>query len=1076
MDLRYSASYNYINPNFVIHNIPEAEETKYSAVFCVAQNILNRSACIKPSKMLQAKYGRSSRELPSYTIDVSAHKWEESIKGGADSNPALLFYKEILKRELGGVEALFSSFVPECPMDTIIYDKKTKKGECVDFYSPLLKLVVEIDGSQHSEQEQSILDSERDEKLRSAGVFVARVQTKYLNSSFDLQNKVRTAISKSTREIEQFIKYEDLSKEEIAYLTTMRFQLLVLELLKSNLINPDDKEWNLFVVNRENIDKEVFELALADLEELVQHIAILQGDSVKFPKTIINFIDEDMFEFVKGIKIDFSINKRYDEEVKSGDIYVRNDYFLYSKDAECKKSDFCRYKNYFTVANADIKYDIDITDNKHHTALLFLLERIFGFTSFNPNQEEIIQHCLNSQAVIGLLPTSAGKSLCYQMSALLLPGSTLVVAPLNALMEDQYNNLVDYGISNIVYYNSTNKDKFETIRNNRSLITIVSPERFFSLSFTTYLSSEARNYQLIAIDEVHCLSEWGHDFRTSYLCLFHSINEYFRKDCRLIGLTATASPNVADDIVAEFNSFRKNTLLISAYSLERKELTLCPLTFENNKGKFDWLVDYVKGNVNLADKTVVFTKFVGEPKEKYPSSCTYLSSEIARLMNLRDSKLVNYYASASNSFGEDNSEKMQDFKSGKTRLLFSTKAFGMGVNIPDIRTTIHYGLPSSIESLYQEFGRAGRDKQPSKCYILLNKETSDNLSVLNSKSIIELKNRMSKMNELNGNLYFLTSSNSDVKPETNTILSLYKFIKDCKSADISLEELSKAISDTDKNARNVVDKSLYRLFLLGLINMWGMVFSTNIDNPTYTNLKVNEISIEKAIENLEGYIGRYNLDAIDKYKYEGEKDIQSVIYELVKWSFEHFTQNQIDSLRNLYEYCSKYKTSAELMKAIVQFLTADPGLRGVLDDNTPENWFDYLKSTNPEERIHKINRMMESYGTSIVLDFLFGITKFQLDDFDNQEGERRVRNSLEAFKKQPGAYKRKIVLNMVKLIEDKTKLPKLIKIVLEYMPEYLNDIYLVTQDEYCEFKLMEGFNEKLERIRREFNVRHRKDG
>ena len=227
---------------------------------------------------------------------------------------------------------------------------------------------------------------------------------------------------------------------------------------------------------------------------------------------------------------------------------------------------------------------------------------------------------------------------------------------------------------------------------------------------------------------------------------------------------------------------------------------------------------------------------------------------------------------------------------------------------------------------------------------------------------------------------------------------------------------------------------------------------------------------------MERYIGRYNLDRIEKYHYEGEMITQEIIKELVVWSFKHFTQNQIDSLKNLYEYCSKYKTSKELMGAIVQFLTTDPGLRGVLEDETTNKWFEYLNETVPEERQHKVNRMLESYGSSTALDYISGITRLELNNFENTDGEQRFRASLENLNKKEDSFKKKIIDKTLSYLKDNENIEQIIPVLLDYMPEYLNEIYLATGSEYCAKIKIKQFKDKLDEIGGGINARCRKDG
>ncbi len=192
------------------------------------------------------------------------------------------------------------------------------------------------------------------------------------------------------------------------------------------------------------------------------------------------------------------MGNQYSEHKDEGIVRIRNCYFRYDSDADTGTL-YRSFKNHYLVSEGVFHYRIGmketspnhwLIDQDVHNSLLYLLRLCFGFDSFRSNQEEIICKCLNEQSVLGVLPTSAGKSLCYQMSALLLPGPTLVVSPLKSLMEDQYDNLCEYGIGNVAFITGDNSSvKQERVINNRSLMTLVSPERFFNVKFMEFLSS-----------------------------------------------------------------------------------------------------------------------------------------------------------------------------------------------------------------------------------------------------------------------------------------------------------------------------------------------------------------------------------------------------------------------------------------------------------------------------------------------------------------------------------------------------------------------------------------------------------
>ena len=1087
---KFSASYNYINPNFVIDNLQEGKnKSELLSVFSVCQNVINRSVNTRPSFFLKERIPYQYSKEDRYVIPLKTPNWQETIKGGDTINPALEFYNSKLQNALGGNKCLFSSFIPECLFTDVVNTKSTNEGSSIDFYSPLLKLAIEIDGKQHQEDEQLSKDRERDEQLLQSRIETVRITTSELNYGviFKLDRAINKHITESQERVKKFVDAKNISDDEKAYMLVIRFQILLLELLKANMLSFDEKDWRLNVYLQEEVSSEVLEYAFEDLWLLIQSVATLQGFNLTKPNFYAKVVDEDMLNYTEGLNINISLFNNYEEHDNHRIIYIANDYFQYNEDADSKEL-APSFKNHFKVSCAKFKYSLDINNVKQHEALLFILKTVFAFDSFLPNQEEIIVNCLNRQSVIGLLPTSAGKSLCYQMSAMLIPSASLVICPLKSLMEDQYNNLCEYGLSNVLYYNSSNKTKSELLENNRSIISLISPERFFSVSFTDYLTKYANNFSLIAIDEVHCLSEWGHDFRTSYLCLLHSLKKYFDSDCCLIGLTATASPNVSEDIVAEFNTFRPNTLIITAETLSRPELTLSVIKCKNDDEKDKWLKEFIDKNENFSEKTIVFTKFANSKQDK--SSCLPLCLDAQNYTRIK-SPTIDYYSSEKNNKSEEtNSSKLQNFKNGDTKLLFSTKAFGMGVNIPDIRDTVHYGLPSSIESLYQEFGRAGRDKQPSKCYILFNEEKDRTIDKLADRDvkISNLKSIQADCNELRGNLWFVTNSNNDVEAEVEELCKFYNYldyskISELRASDIPSDFFQKpfqrfsyydsyGLKEIVNADLNKVERGLYRLFLIGLIDLWSIVYSSDIENPIFKNIKVKNIPLVEVKEKLENYIRRYEFS----YEYKGEITVKALLNELISWSYKNFTLNRIESLRKLYEYCNTYTTSDSLMFAITQYLTTDAGLRGIIEnENSPRKWFEYMESIDAESRKHKLDRYLESYHSSTALDYISALTRLELDDFDSPDGEKRFRESLQKIVEYSDENKRTIIRQTFNFAKKLGEADVLVPIVYEYMPEQIRDIYTITESELACALILQEYIKKLDKIGEELNGKYRKD-
>ena len=327
--------------------------------------------------------------------------------------------------------------------------------------------------------------------------------------------------------------------------------------------------------------------------------------------------------------------------------------------------------------------------------LLTPLKQYFGFTSFRPLQEDIIKDSLAGRDVFALLPTGGGKSLCYQLPALVRPGLTLVVSPLIALMKDQVQALEACGVAATFLNSSLDADESRTrlrdLHQGRYRLLYAAPERLMLSGFLEDL--KRWKVALIAIDESHCISEWGHDFRPEYRKL-SELREHF-PEVPVMALTATATPRVQADILRQL---RLKDPAVYAASFNRPNLTYRMLP----KNDADEQV------LNFLETTK------GESGIIYCQSRKATES-LAEWLVEQGIKAAPYHAGLSS---EERSRHQDLFLKDDVQVICATIAFGMGINKPNVRFVIHYDLPKNIEGYYQETGRAGRDGLPSECLLL----------------------------------------------------------------------------------------------------------------------------------------------------------------------------------------------------------------------------------------------------------------------------------------------------------------------------------------------------------------------
>ncbi|ONN28093.1 hypothetical protein XJ44_00020 [Thermosipho affectus] len=659
--------------------------------------------------------------------------------------------------------------------------------------------------------------------------------------------------------------------------------------------------------------------------------------------------------------------------------------------------------------------------------LRFLLQNIFRKVDFRDGQIPIIKRILSLKSTIGLLPTGAGKSLCYQLSGLLQPGPVIVIDPIKSLMFDQVYNLKALGINSSAYINSDlsieEKDfVLENLKNGMYKFIFIAPERLQIKSFRKNLKklTEFLPVPFVVIDEAHCVSEWGHDFRTAYLNVARIIKNIAKHDDYeppIVALTGTASYAVLNDVQKELQI--ENSAKIYPKSFERDELTFFIIsTPSNNKNEvlkdilFNKLPslletnDVFKLNDRKTKSGIIFTSTVNGLKGVF---------EISKfLKNLGiNSKIFSGKKPKDSNMNDEEYDKykinvQKEFKNNEFPLLVATKAFGMGVDKPNIRYTIHYTLPSSLESFYQEAGRAGRDRKPAYCFLIYsedyNKFTDAILNVsISNEQANKIYSKYKVYDDISTQAFFHFSSFEGEEIERKNLIKLFQklkpYIKKLDNGKVGYL----TIKSLDKN----FEKAIYRLTILGVVEDYTIQYENS--SRSY-ELKLRKLNVEEIKQNLINYLKRYKTKTyidnfVKKYfknKMSFEDFMIKIIEALIEFVYDEIEKQRRRALYTMVEVARNAKTNEEIKKYILNYFNESVYTKDLIhfikELNIKEliNFMDeiYYEDIEKIENLYgNVQRLLESYPDNPPLYIISTLSKIKLN-YTNDEVIRDWENFL----------------------------------------------------------------------------------
>ena len=1049
---KYSANYSYTNHNFVIQNLTNPrKESDYLPAILIIKNLLQRGKPTLMSQYLQSIYGPIHKEEESFKkpfvlINKSNLEWNDTIKGDAENNyfPAKTFLNERIREDLSEYEFIKQLIIPEIEINQITQrNDENFRHQCVDFFLPQANLVIEIDGQQHKEEVGRVVDSIRDNHLTLSKVLTVRIDTKDLeekNSTyFERIEQIKNQLDKYSRFLNLYktnfnLSFAEISEEvkktKLLPTAIIRFQVLILELLESGKLNLNTDKWQFEIKNQDVNGYENH--SIEDIFEWFHHLLKLQKIPFKEPqfdiKNVQNFSNDD------SIKIDFSLLERWtDQNALNEDvIYIRTDYLDLFHNRNKEKLDRI---NYFKLSTSKkFKYNLVFNEESDDIENLeFFLKNIFEYDKFNNGQISIIQNVLENNTTIGLLPTGGGKSLTYQLACLLQPCISFVVCPIKSLMYDQIKDLDQAYIQNIASINSdvTGAERTEILdnySNGKYFFVFISPERFQTKDFRERLIAinSQLNFSYAVIDEVHCLSEWGHDFRTSYLNLSNTIKKYC-PTINFLGLTATASVNVLKDIQLEFNTDQKNVKTLTDYT--RPELEFIVINDGGNKyQEVTAIVENHNQEDNIFESTsenqkcgLIFTPFVNGV-----NGCFDLSNRLTNEFNTS----VKFYSGSKPSNYQNDLDfekykvKVQDeYKQNKFNLLAATKAFGMGINKKNISFTVHYGMPASMESLYQEAGRAGRDKSEAKCYVLLSEENpeTDVQTIFNPQSTYEEIQNLREQVGWNGQdvfrqIFLYQNGLDSISNELELVAQLHNTYSEAGASKV-------IYARTLGSNKAKVEKAIYRLSNLGIILDWTVDdFFNGVFTVSYSNF-TEDSTATTLLKFIKKYVDDFEFDNHpDRIKYstilqDSElTKLERFVKVLLQWSYDKFGTNRRESLKNVYENCLKYDDTIEgkesfkrSLEAYFKFTEATYILQHIAENNNKDisKWFEvfydennnFIKQDSLIDLKGNLQRFLESFQSNTGLNLINGLTKLLLDESFNNISEQRFSKSFDTISK-----------------------------------------------------------------------------
>jgi ATP-dependent DNA helicase RecQ len=973
---------------------------------------------------------------------------EATVAMLADSKTEQRFYRDHLTPLLGNaicwleLQRPLSSMVREDASD-----HDGSGSERVDFALDLpgssgpVKLVIELDGPQHNAPSNRQTDENRDQLLKNHGWQTRRVPVKAVDdgSLGHLKGVLNAIIQRNPFPFTHIEDHDQSLKDprnrEAARLiltphAVARMQLALCRGLMNGALDLVNPNWVIAVVER---DAPCAELAVRDWLNSLRHLCQLYGIEVAVERVRL-FIAEDHWAEFSPVPWGDHYDSGVEVQPERLAIHDKNEVIDLAVDvsvgchptrrypADPLRGVLARREIILRTAQRQSGYLIEswpeprsiVKPLAQKPSLEYFLQSLFRKREFRKGQLPIIDRVLRREDVIGLLPTGAGKSIAFQLPALLSPGLTLVIDPIKSLMQDQVENLVTSGVMDAIQINS------DTATNERSRrewqfsqgeyrLVFISPERLQIQKFRDLLAAAAgkRPIAFVVVDEAHCVSEWGHDFRTAYLNLGRIAKDYCGRDAvrpPMVALTGTASESVLRDIQRELEVMGNHAIVRPA-DFERGELKfeIVPVPKHKKHQELARLIsELIPEKLGVepdilasgACGGIVFCPHVNGDLGIFKVASN-LSSNLPKFATSNrngpcpDQQLIGFYSGeppdalgmSQPVYASCKARVQRAFKAGHIPLLVATSAFGMGIDKPNIRYTIHYAMAKSIEAFAQEAGRAGRDETPAICAVLF----TDHFGVPSTDtpatsldclergiSTEEAQKRAAASgwdaDDAEMQMYLHTRSYQGIPRESAAVRALYHHwiepslppsteregqvvevvINEAKYRE-AIEELMAPMllndpveqpatddenHNDEKSPRPDLQRLIYRLYLLGIVSDYTLIYSPPAN--VYT-LSVRAITDQVIRSHLSQYVKRYLFsehtnEVNDHINVSPLDDPVCVYIDALCWFvykvIEHSRRERMENLRDLLR---KSSDGEDLARGINQTLSNTAITQAVFD-------------------------------------------------------------------------------------------------------------------------------------------------